>query len=57
LHGGLSTGPKTLGGKVKALKNLRQYRDLPSQGVYEVLDLLERKGYTQATGVVNKPRR
>jgi hypothetical protein len=57
LHGGLSTGPKTLGGKVKALKNLRQYQDLPSQGVYEVLDLLERKGYTQATGEVNKPGR
>ena len=58
LHGGKSTEPKTLGGKVKALRNLRQYRSLtPSQGVYEVLDLLERKGYTPATGGVNKPGR
>jgi hypothetical protein len=57
LHGGLSTGPKTLRGKMKALQNLRQYRDRPAQGVYEVLDLLERKGYTQATGGVNKPGR
>lgn len=56
LHGGLSTGPKTLRGKMKALKNLRQYRDRPHQGVYDVLDLLERKGYNRATGVVNKPR-
>jgi hypothetical protein len=46
-----------LRGKMKALQNLRQYRPLPSQGVYEVLDLLERKGYTQATGGVNKPGR
>jgi hypothetical protein len=52
------TGPKTLEGKLKALRNLRQYRFLtPSQGVYEVLDLLKRKGYTQATGGVNKPGR
>jgi hypothetical protein len=57
LHGGLSTGPKTLRGKMKAFQNLRQYRALPSQGVYEVLDLLERKGYTPATGGVNKPGR
>jgi hypothetical protein len=57
LHGGLSTGPKTLRGKLKALQNLRQYRALPSQGVYEVLDLLEKKGYTPATGGVNKPGR
>jgi hypothetical protein len=55
LHGGLSTGPKTLRGKLKALLNLRQYRDLPSQGVYEVVDLLERKGYDRATeGMLNK---
>jgi hypothetical protein len=54
LHGGLSTGPKTLRGKLKALQNLRQYRPLPAQGVYEVLDLLERKGYTPTTGGVNK---
>ena len=39
---------------MKTLQNLRQYRDLPAQGVYDVLDLLERKGYTQATGGVNK---
>jgi hypothetical protein len=46
------------GFKVKALKNLRQYRSLtPSQVVYDVLDLLERKEYTQATGGVNKPGR
>jgi hypothetical protein len=57
LHRGLSTGPKTLRGKLKALQNLRQYRDLPAQGVYEVVDLLERKGYTPATGGVNKPGR
>ncbi|WP_416224164.1 HGGxSTG domain-containing protein [Thiohalophilus sp.] len=25
LHGGLSTGPKTLEGKVRALSNLKQY--------------------------------
>jgi hypothetical protein len=56
LHGGLSTGPKTLRGKLKALQNLRQYRDLPAQGVY-VVDLLERKGYIPATGGVNKPGR
>jgi hypothetical protein len=55
LHGGLSTGPKTLRGKLKALQNLKQYRDLAAQGVYEVVDLLERKGYTRATGGVNKP--
>src|ERR687887_662835 len=42
LYGGLSTGPKTLRGKLKAFQNLRQYRALPSQGVYEVLDLIER---------------
>jgi hypothetical protein len=57
LHGGLSRGPKTLRGKMKALQNLRQYRPLPSQGVYEVLDLLERKVYTPTTGGVNKPGR
>ena len=28
-HGGLSTGPKTLEGKRRALQNLRQYRDNP----------------------------
>jgi len=40
---------------MKAFQNLRQYRTLPSQGVYEVVDLLERKGYIPATGGVNKP--
>ena len=57
LHGGLSTGPKTLRGKMKAFQNLRQYRDRPHQGVYDVVDLLERKGYAPATGGVNKPGR
>jgi hypothetical protein len=54
--GGLSTGPKTLRGKMKALNNLRQYRDRPYQGVDDILDLLERKGYGRATEGVNKPR-
>ena len=57
LHGGLSTGPKTLRGKLKVFQNLRQYRDLPHKGVYEVVDLLERKGYIPTTGGVNKPGR
>jgi len=26
-HGGLSTGPKTLAGKIKALMNLKQYKN------------------------------
>ncbi len=55
---GQEHGAENARGKVKALKNLKQYRSLtPSQGVYEVLDLLERKGYTPATGGVNKPGR
>jgi hypothetical protein len=55
LHGGLSKGPKTLRGKMKALQNLRQYRDRPHQGVDDVLDLLERKEYHRATeGMFNK---
>ena len=54
---GIEHGTKTLRGKMKAFQNLRQYRDRPHQGVYDVVDLLERKGYAPATGGVNKSGR
>ncbi len=31
MHGGLSTGPKTLEGKLRALMNLKQFRALASE--------------------------
>ena len=31
VHGGLSTGPKTLEGKLRALMNLKQFRALASE--------------------------
>lgn len=30
-HGGLSTGPKTLEGKARALANLKQFRDIEAK--------------------------
>ena len=55
MHGGLSTGPKTLRGKLKALQNLRQYRDLPAQGVYDVVDLSKGRGtHRPPVGPINR---
>jgi len=44
LHGGLSTGQKTIEGKVKALKNLRQYKSWSDE---ELRQLCERRYFSK----------
>lgn len=36
-HGGLSTGPKSFMGRVRALRNLKQYRHLPEDDLILML--------------------
>ena len=37
-HAGMSTGPKTKEGKLKALQNLKQYRNIESLRTYKGID-------------------
>jgi hypothetical protein len=35
-HGGLSTGPKTVDGKMRALRNFACYRDMPDDELRQI---------------------
>jgi len=38
LHGGLSTGPKTIEGKIKSLQKLKQYKNKTYEEIREIIE-------------------
>ena len=38
-HGGASTGPRSIQGRIKAIKNLKQYRNKSDKELYEWIKL------------------
>ena len=43
LHGGLSTGPKTIPGKIKSLSRLKQYKDKTNEEIRIIIENNSRK--------------
>jgi hypothetical protein len=56
LHGGLSTGPKSIAGKMRALRNFASYRDMPQSELETVAKRMLDARQTRGRLLIVKPR-